>query len=334
MKKLQGVYALFFSMVAGLFILSTGCPGNNPTSPMQNPGPTATNTPACVNASNTPCTATNTPTNTPSATPSSTPTCVTVQGDITSNINGADVNGDNSTHTPSGDLEGYGPNADIWSFTIGVTTTLNFATCPSESAMDNVMWIRKVCWDSSTDVAFNDDSCDLLASIYGVTLPPGTYYVFVAAFQSGDQGAYKLRVKSNAVSLVVAVTPVATPQAATEPNNAVTQAMDLGGGSSLGTGQVIATGIVDDGGDTNDFFSFVPANGGTAAVTLDNFDNGMVSQDFDLYGYNSTPTQIASNAAVTAVKTINFPVTAGQTYYLQVNAYFGSGSYRLTLHTP
>lgn len=332
MKKYFAAYGILVSVIAGFSILSLGCPSNNPSSPQ---APTPTPIPPCVNASNTPCTATRTPTNTPTTTPTGTPTCVTVQGDITSNINGADVSGDNTTHTPSIDLEGYGPYADIWTFTIAVTTTLNFSTCPTEDASkDNVMWIRKVCWDSTTDVAFNDDSCDLLAAIYGVTLPPGTYYVFVAAYQSGDQGAYKLRVKSGTASTIYAVTPVATPQVAVEPNDSFGQAMDLGGGTPVPTGQKIATGTVNDGGDLNDFFSFVPANGGTAAVTLDGFDNGMSSQDFDLYGFNSTPTQIASSTSTNPVETINFAVTAGQTYYLQVNAYFGSGGYRLTLHTP
>jgi hypothetical protein len=168
----------------------------------------------------------------------------------------------------------------------------------------------------------------------GLTLSAGTYYLIEAAYSGADKGSFTLRARTGTLSPVYTVTPSATPQAAVEPNDTSVQAEDLGGGSSLGTGQVIRTGSADDGADANDYFSFVPLNGGTATAFIDGFDDGTEARDMDLYVYNGGLTQIASSVTSNPVDAVSFAVTAGQTYYLRVNAYFGSGPYRLTLKTP
>jgi hypothetical protein len=63
-----------------------------------------------------------------------------------------------------------------------------------ESQYDAAIYVRRACLDESTELACNDDHQDTRHSMVEVTLGPGTYYVFVDGYSSGNQGAYTLNV--------------------------------------------------------------------------------------------------------------------------------------------
>ena len=105
----------------------------------------------------------------------------------------------------------------------------------------------------------------------------------------------------------------------------------------MGTGQRIGTGQIDDSVNTDDYYSFTPSHSGAVtAATLDCFDNGMGATDFDIYGFSDCPTatSVGASTSTNPVERFTFTATAHTTYYVDVNAYFGSGTYRLTVQTP
>jgi hypothetical protein len=59
---------------------------------------------------------------------------------------------------------------------------------------DGAIYIRRDCLDANTEVACNDDAGDTRHSFIDTVLEPGTYYVFVDGYASGNQGHFSLDV--------------------------------------------------------------------------------------------------------------------------------------------
>ncbi len=336
MKKLAfGISVLVLLPVLLPWACNSG--GNSPSSPSgHGSGPIATFT------------STFTPSPTPTLSP--TPNCATVP-DISAAINSlsnggiTDISGNDATDTPGLYLDGLGSTGNIFSFHVSSAVTLTFSLCPTENPPDSdrdmILAVRGGSCGTRTDAAFNDDSCDLLAEIQGFLAVPGDYYVVVMDYGQGSP--YDLRILSGAVpGVVCTVSPTSTPQAVyagQHPN--CSEAYDLGNGAQLPTGDSAVTGSnLDDAVNTDDYYSFVPANSGTVTVSLDCYDNGLNQADFQLLAYDGCPDSnqnfVASSSAQTAVQSLNFPVTAsaGVTYFIDANAIFGGGTYRLTVQTP
>jgi Ca2+-binding RTX toxin-like protein len=85
------------------------------------------------------------------------------------------------------------------------------------------------------------------------------------------------------------------------------------------------------GSDADDYYKFVAPNTGTATFALSG-----LSQDIDLRLLNSSGSQLtASNGSDTSNESINWAVTAGQTYYVQVDPYLAATSnYNLGVTLP
>lgn len=64
----------------------------------------------------------------------------------------------------------------------------------STQDFDGAVHIRRDCGDPTTEVACNDDEGDNRHSRVQTTLDPGTYFVIVDGFQSGNSGSYSLEV--------------------------------------------------------------------------------------------------------------------------------------------
>lgn len=319
--------AFLFLMLSGLSILSPfACSksgNNNPTSPSGG-------------GSDSTLTFTMTPTQTFTPTVTLTPNCLGFT-DVTANIDGPPVAGPD-TGVPAMDLGGYGPNGDVYTFTLTTTEILNFSLCATDDdTRDMVLFVRQnYCWNE-TGQLFNDDDCDLLPELTGESLLPGTYYIIAADYNSAVPPApYTMIIKSGSLSPIYTVTPTVSSTAitpGTHPSCSV--AYDLGQGSQV-TGEYVVTGQIDDTVDVDDYYSFDPLNTGPVTVTMDGFDNGLGQADFDIYGYSNCPTStsVGSSTTTNPVEQFSFSVTAGSTYYLQANAYFGGGPYRLTVQTP
>lgn len=335
-RKNQNLYLfLYLFLISALSIFTLACPGkNNPSSP-QSSAPT--DTPTC----NGTCPPTPTYTRTITPTPTNTPSC-TGYTDVTSNIDGADINGDDTTSTPALiNFEGFGPHGTVYTFTLTSPKVLNFSLCPTEDGnRSTFLAVRSSCWNPGTDLASNSGYCDNLSEVVGLSLPSGTYYLVMGDSPSAPTslGPYVLRIKSgNLPSVVATVSPTSTPQAVPSGTySSCTSPYDLNGGSQVGTADRVATGQIDDTTNTDDFYSFTPSHSGSVTVTLDSFDNGMNTADFDIYGDSNCPLGGTgwSSSGVTPVEQFTFTATAHTTYYVDVNAYFGSGSYRLTVRTP
>jgi hypothetical protein len=332
-KRIFGVLLLL--LFPALLPLACKSGGNSLSSPSGPPGPTSTFTP------------TFTPSPTPTFTP--TPNCTTVP-DISAAINSlsnggiTDISGDDATDTPGLYLDGLGSTGNIFSFHVSSAVTLSFSLCPTEnppeSDRDMILAIRSGYCGTRTDIAFNDDACDLLPEIQGFQAAPGVDY-YVVPMDYGQGVSYDLRILSGPVpGLVCTMTPVSTPQAVPQGQQPdCTTAYPLG---TLGTGDSVATGHLDDEVNTDDYYSLVPTNSGTVTVSLDCYDNGLNQADFQIFGYQSpcgSPETLISNGSSSTTpgatfQQFNFPATAGVTYIIDVDAYFGGGPYRLTLQTP
>lgn len=69
----------------------------------------------------------------------------------------------------------------------------------SEQAdFDGAIYVRSDCTDAATEVACNDDAGDNRHSMIEVVLDPGTYFVFVDGYASGNQGHFTLDVDLSA----------------------------------------------------------------------------------------------------------------------------------------
>lgn len=312
---------LFLTVFCTLLSLACNGGGNGPAGPTSGP-PAATATP------------TTTTTSTPTAT--LTPSC-TGYTDITANIGGADVQGNDSTDFPAMDLEGTGPNGDVYTFNLSSAATLTFSLCPTDDFdRDTYLFLRSGhCWNKTGELS-NDDACDLLSEIAGAVLSPGTYFLIVTENGGDGPGPYTLRITSGAVPVVVCTaTPVSTPQAVpVGQHSSCSLAYSLG---SLGTGDSVATGHLDDSVNIEDWHSFTPVNGGTVTVTVDCYDNGLGQADFEVFGYGQCPAGSSvgsSTSQGTTVKQFIFVALASTTYYLDIFDNFGSGNYRLTVQTP
>jgi hypothetical protein len=327
MKRKQKFYIvlLLFGALFGLFLGNLSCGNNSPTSPKGTPTNTTTPTGTLP-----------TSTFTTTGTPTFTPTCGTYTS-LTANIDGADFPGNDTGHTIPALilLDQGGTNVgDIFTFTLASPAILNFSTCPTaDPSRDLVMYVRASCWSPAGE-AYNDDTCDLLPAISGLSLPAGTYYILVAENTGSVAGPYVLRIKSGTLPPVATASPASTPTVVpTATYTTCTTSYYFG---SLGTTDRVGEGNVDDSVNTDDYYSFKPIHSGPVTVILDSFDNGMGITDFDLYGFSDCPTvtSVGSSSGSTPSEGFTFTSVGGTTYYMDVNAFFGSGPYRLTIKTP
>jgi hypothetical protein len=60
---------------------------------------------------------------------------------------------------------------------------------------DSTLHLRSTCTDIATEIACNDDQGDNRHSGIEAALDPGTYYVIVDGFRTGNQGSYTLNVQ-------------------------------------------------------------------------------------------------------------------------------------------
>ncbi len=343
MKRSQFLSILVILLLVSFSVVPIAYQSNSVSLPTksQNQASTQTTVPTFTPTCNGTCPPTFTFTPTPSLTPTETPSC-SGYTDVSGNIDGADFGGDDTSSTPSLiNLEGYGPNGNVYTFTLASPKTLNFSLCPTEDPNRiTFLAIRSSCWDSSTDKATNSGYCDDLSEIVGLSLSAGTYYIVMAEGSGSIPGPYDLRIKSGNIGTVCTVTPVSTPQAVTPGTyNSCSNVYDLNGGNPISTGERVGTGQIDDSINTDDYYSFTPRNNGPVTVTLDCFDNGMCTTDFDIYGFNNcpvggTPTSVGSSNTTNPVEQFSFTASGGTTYYVDVSAYFGAGTYRLTVQTP
>ncbi|MEM2901019.1 MAG: PPC domain-containing protein, partial [Thermoplasmata archaeon] len=144
----------------------------------------------------------------------------------------------------------------------------------------------------------------------------------------GDENmAWKVRTMASYVAigtmlLAALFTMVGNVRADTEPNDSFTQAEQL----TLVGGTVSVTGTVQDSTDINDYYKFDANAGEYITVTL-SFD---AANDFDLYLYDPLEDYIDYGWFDNPEICEGTAETTG-TYYIEVDAYSGSGSYTLTV---
>ena len=281
---------------------------------------------------------------TPTVTVTANPNCPVV-ADVSSHIGGTDYLGNDLGHTLPGTInldQGGTSTGDLLSITLTSAQTLNFTLCPTEDLSRGlVLYIRSNCSAAGGEYYNAGGVCDTLPQITGVSLAAGTYYLILAESSVTDgPGAYDLRITSNNPAVAVCtVVPTVTP--VTVPSGTYvgcSNIFPLNNGAAF-SGQAIATGSLTDI-NTDDFYSFVPSTTGTATVILDCFDNGLDNVDFDIFAAASCPTSgsapplIAESESTNPVEEMSFAVTAGSSYYIDVEEYLGSGAYRLTVQSP
>src|SRR5690606_5491039 len=60
------------------------------------------------------------------------------------------------------------------------------------SSYDAALHLRRSCLDDASEIACNDDHGDNRHSKVEATLEPGTYFVVVDGFRTGNEGTYEL----------------------------------------------------------------------------------------------------------------------------------------------
>ncbi len=286
---------------------------------------TTTNSPTATNsntATNTPTsTVTNTSTNTPTAT--ATGTITAGIANITANIDGAPVIGNTTGGTDnytepisifnsvslgssfhplapaltvgSYTVYNYGIGAPdmAYQFTLSSPKSLFVSLCGA--SFDTLLYIRTNPTDPNTTVAFNDDSnfCGnggTSSSLVTGILQPGTYYVIVDGYQSGEEGTYSLSLST--FNPICGLSPVSAPVPEVEPNNDdsnFSNATDLGTVSA--NADLVGKGHASFFLDSADVWHFhTSADGAAHTVALDCFDNGTGKAivGFDLYSFDGT----------------------------------------------
>lgn len=327
----------FFLLIAcfALALLPLACGGSKGGNAITSPAGSGNNSSQATN--------TFSPTQTLTPTITNTPDCLDATPIATTSINGPDIHGNDTGDTPPMNLEGTGPNGDLYSFTLTSTTTLSFSLCPTEDeSRDTYMILRAGhCWNQSGEYT-NDDACDYLSELTNLSLGAGTYYLLITENGGDGPAPYILRVRSGTISgpvYTVTSTATATAVPSGEQLNC-SVARDLGAGSPLPTGETIVTGQLDDVVNTDDYYMVEPANSGTVTITLDGYDNGLNQADFDLYlnsgcsGTTDTGFITSSTTVGATSQQITFTATGGTGYFIDVYAAFGAGTYRLTVQTP
>ena|GEM_PF-2393707 len=316
----------------------TNTPTISPTPTItRSPTPTPTGKTATATFTATPSpTGSPVPTNTPNA------NCPT-NADVTSYIDGADYVGNDTGHTISAGIpldHGGTYIGDVLTFTLTTAKTLNFSLCPTEDlSRATIMYIRSDCTNISGE-SFNLGYCAGLPQIVNLSLSAGTYYIILAESGGDGPAPYALRIKSGSTaSPICTVVASASPVNLTPGTHMSCSASFAFNGGVTASGQRIGTGNLDDTTNTDDFYTFVPAVSGTATITLDCFDNGLNNVDFDIYAADTCPGSgkpplLGQSATTDPVEQFTFAVTAGTTYYVDVEAYLGTGPYRLTVQTP
>lgn len=93
------------------------------------------------------------------------------------------------------------------------------------------------------------------------------------------------------------------------------------------TGQLAWSETVDDTTDVNDYFKIWLDSGDSLTIGM----VGPLLDDFDLYLYNPSQTQIDSSENLGSIEEVSWTATVTGYHYLRVNAYSGSGSYTLAI---
>jgi len=153
------------------------------------------------------------------------------------------------------------------------------------------------------------------------TLDPGTYFVQVRQFSS-NVSVYTLRMNLNVQA--EPEQPVTPTGPDVEPNNERAQASNIGLFTAGTNSRTIAGnvgGTVAGSIDGQDWYRFEVAGRTTAQLRLSG-----LTQDLDLFLYNSSGTQISSSDnSGTADDTITATLEPG-TYFVQIRQYDGSAS--------
>ena len=152
----------------------------------------------------------------------------------------------------------------------------------------------------------------------------GNYYLSAEGFNSPinvNVGAYSLRATTTATTTPDKVNGTSI----TDAGNTIASANTLSGAS----GVTSITGSVG-GSDTNDYYKFVAPGTGIATFALTG-----LSQDVDLRLRNSSGSSIGySNVWYSGNENISKGLTAGQTYYIQVDPYGAASNYSLSVTLP
>ncbi len=275
-----------------------------------------------------------TKTSTLTSTPTPTPTLVPGVTDITSSIGVSCITGDttgltdNYNETADGIPYGSGAPDTIFSFILTQTTSLFINLCGSD--YNSVIYLRTNPNDPATTLNLDNDSdfCDTPTGSSLVTgnLAPGTYYVIVDGYGSGDYGTFSLCLTP--FSPTCSLTPIATPVALQSPT----------GTTDLGTVIVDAVGIghVDYYFEYTNSWTFTPATAGSFAISLDCFDDGTgkARAAFDLF--DSIGNFVGSSTGNTPLDQLAENMTVQQ-YTVVVYAFSEgapSADYRLVIQTP
>jgi uncharacterized membrane protein len=111
----------------------------------------------------------------------------------------------------------------------------------------------------------------------------------------------------------------AAVKADTEPNDTTGTADPISSGDTV-------TGYVSAYSDPDDYYSIYLSSGQRISATLSG-----TGSDFDLYLYDRWDDIIASSEGAYSTESISYTVSSSGTYYLDVYAYSGSGSYTLSV---
>ncbi len=266
--------------------------------------PTKTNTGVFTNTLTDTATKTPTATNTPTATSTPTNTPYVYQN-ISSNIDGACVNGDTTGLLDHFNCNGYGTGASDIAYKFTLTTAKSLFINLCGATFDSVLY---VCTDpanpSGTVVAMNDDSpyCGSFASSFvtGV-LQPGTYYVVVDGYGSLEYGTFSLCLSTF------------TPTCSLSPNSAPITMLSAPSTTDLGSlycapsyppADKVGVGHVDYFLEYTNSWTFTPSEAGAVSISLDCFDDGTDKANVAFDVYDSNGVSIATSYGTTPLDTL------------------------------
>ena len=301
-------------------------------------------------------TPTNSPTPTGTISPTPTPLCPGAPN-VTANIDGTDYIGSDVGKTIPGffNLDHGGTSVgDILTLTLASPMTLNISLCTTEQlGRKMALYLRPSCANANLEF-FNGGFCAGLPELTSVSLTAGTYYILLAenpGTSTPSGGVYTLRIKSGSTS-----SNVCGPSTGVVPEvipclsfGSCSNYYQMNGNPPVGnygapfSGTRVATGSVDESksiANTDDFLSFTPMVSGPVTVTLDCFDNGLSVNDFDIYCAATCPTDktvppyVGFSNTTNPIEKFVFTGAGGTTYYLDIQAFQGTGSYRITIQTP
>jgi hypothetical protein len=193
-------------------------------------------------------------------------------------------------------------------------------------------------------------------SLFNVTSGQSYYGVVVSEIGSAAAGTYKAHfigqpvptstptstitstpnisnTPTSTATYICAVAATATPVAIPPTAGSFTNAVALGA-LNLSSDMAV-TGQLNFEATNQEYFSFIPSYSGTVSCYMDCFDSGSGANDYFAEFYNASQEyQTGTGAPSGGVEKGSLSVTAGQTYYGEVFASTGAGSYKVRLVAP